>query len=128
MLLPARFIQHCRSRLFRSKIADSTGADLTGGQLLMRTLILRRVLRREALASDERFVGVLLPPSTGAVVVNAAITLDRRVAVNLNYTVTSAVLNSCIAQAKIRHVLTSRRVMEKLDQKIDANLIFLEDV
>ena len=128
MLLPARFVRHCRSRLFRSKVADSSGSDLTGGQLLMRTLILRRVLRREVLAPAERFVGVLLPPSAGAVVVNAAVTLDRRVAVNLNYTVTSAVLNSCVAQARIKHVLTSRRVMEKLDLKIDAELVYLEDV
>ena len=127
MLLPARFVRHCRARLFRSKVADSSGTDLTGGQLLMRTLILRRVLRREVLAAGERFVGVLLPPSVGGVVVNAALTLDRRVAVNLNYTVTSPVLNSCIAQAKIKHVLTSRRVMEKLDLKIDAELVFLED-
>ena len=127
MLLSARFVRHCRSRLFRSKVADSGGSDLTGGQLLMRTLILRRVLRRDVLGPAERFVGVLLPPSVGAVVVNAAVTIDRRVAVNLNYTVTSAVLNSCVAQAKIKHVLTSRRVMEKLDLKIDAELVYLED-
>src|SRR5688572_28511567 len=94
----------------------------------MRTLILRRVLRREVYAPEERSIGVLLPPSTGAVVVNAAITVDQRVAVNLNYTATGSVLNSCIRQAKLKHVLTSRRVMEKLDQKIDAQLIFLEEL
>jgi len=127
MLLPARFVQNCRSALFTSKVADSSGADLTGGQLLMRTLILRRVLRRQVVAPDERFVGILLPPSAGGVVVNAAVTLDRRVAVNLNYTVSSSVLNACVRQAKIRHVLTSRRVMDKLDLKVDAELVFLED-
>ena len=46
MLLAARFVRHCRSRLFRSKVADSGGSDLTGGQLMMRTLVLRRLLRR----------------------------------------------------------------------------------
>lgn len=128
MLLPARFIRGCRRKLFRSKVADSSGADLTGGGLLMRTLILRRVLRREVYAREERFVGVLLPPSTGAVVVNAAITIDQRVAVNLNYTASGSVLTSCIRQGRVKHVLTSRRVMEKLDQKIDAELIFLDDL
>ena len=128
LLLPARFVRHCRGRLFRSKVADSGGTDLTGGQLLMRTLILRRALRRAVLSADERFVGVLLPPSAAAVVVNAALTVDRRVAVNLNYTVTSPVLNSCIRQAGIKHVLTSRRVTDKLDLKIDATPVFLEDL
>ena len=128
MLLPARFVRHCRGRLFRSKVADSGGTDLTGGQLLMRTLILRRVLRREVLAGTEQFVGVLLPPSTGAVVVNAALTVDRRVAVNLNYTVTSPVLNACVRQAEVKHVLTSRRVTDKLDLQIDAPLVFVEDL
>ena len=60
-------------------------------------------------------------------VTNAAITLSGRVACNLNYTVTNDVLNACIRKAGIRHVLTSKKVMEKLDLKIDAKLILLED-
>ena len=50
------------------------------------TLALRRVLRREILGQDERIVGLLLPPSVGSVLANAALALDRRIAVNLNYT------------------------------------------
>ena len=127
MLLPRKFLRQCRKRLLRSKIVDSGGADLSGGQLLMRTLILRRLLRRELLAADEQYVGVLLPPSAGGVVVNAALSLDRRVTANLNYTVSSAVMNSCIRQAGIKHVLTSRRVMEKLEIEIDADVVYVEE-
>ena len=47
-------------------------------------------------------------------VVNAALSIDRRVAVNLNYTVSQEVIQDCIDQAGIRHVLTSRKVMDKL--------------
>ena len=36
-------------------------------------------------------------------------------------------MNDCIAQCGIRHVLTSRRVMERFDLKLDAELVFLED-
>lgn len=121
------FLRRCRQRLWREKIADSTGARLTGGSLLMRTMILRRLLRRLVLAPQEEHVGVLLPPSAPAVVVNAALALDRRVAVNLNYTASSETINACIRQAEIRHVLTSRRVLEKLDLTLDAPLVFLED-
>ena len=55
-------------------------------------------------------------------------TLDRRVAVNLNYTVSSEVLNNCIQQAGIRHVLTSRKFMERFDFELDAEVVMLEDL
>lgn len=127
MLLSRAFLKNCKQRLRETKISDSTGASLTGGQLLMRTMILRRALRRELLADDEKYVGVLLPPSNGGVVVNAALTLDRRVAVNLNYTVSSEVMNACIKQAGIKHVLTSAKFMEKMDFQLDADVVLLED-
>lgn len=126
--IPARkMLRTCRGTLRRVKIADSSGAELTGSQLLMRSLILRRLLRR-LLDRDERNVGVLLPPSTAAVVVNAALALDRRVAVNLNYAASSQIVNVCIAKARLKHVLTSRRVMERLDLKLSAEVVYLEDL
>ncbi len=60
-------------------------------------------------------------------VANIALPLAGRVAVNLNYTVSSEVMNACIRQCGIRHVLTSRKVMEKLNLKLDAELVYLED-
>ncbi|MDZ7616796.1 MAG: acyl-[ACP]--phospholipid O-acyltransferase [Patescibacteria group bacterium] len=127
MNLARRFLRMCRSARWREKVVDSTGVHLRGGSLLTRTLILRRLLRREVLADDERYVGLLLPPSAGAVVANAALAIDRRISANLNYTLSSEVLNACIARCGIRHVLTSRRVMERLNLQIDAELVYLED-
>jgi acyl-[acyl-carrier-protein]-phospholipid O-acyltransferase/long-chain-fatty-acid--[acyl-carrier-protein] ligase len=112
----------------RPKIADTSGAELTGGALLTGTLAVRRLLRREVLGPDEQYVGILLPPSLGSVLSNTALTLDRRIAVNLNYTVSPDVMNACIAQCGIRHVLTSPRVMERLSMKINAELVFVEDL
>jgi len=131
MILPRKFLRMCRGNLWRPKVADSSGAELTGAGLLMRTLILRRLLRREVLSDDERHVGLLLPPSVAGVVANAALTLDCRVVVNLNYTVSGDVISACIGQCGIRHVLTSRRVMEKLQEKgplnLQTELVYLED-
>ena len=121
-------IRACKKSKFRSKVADSAGVDLPGGQLLMRALILRRLLRRHVLQPDEQYVGVLLPPSVGATIVNLALGLDRRTVVNLNYTVSSEIVQECIQQAKIRRILTSRKVVEKLDLKIDTELVYLEDL
>jgi acyl-[acyl-carrier-protein]-phospholipid O-acyltransferase/long-chain-fatty-acid--[acyl-carrier-protein] ligase len=126
LILPRRFLRMCRQRMWASKVADSTGVDLTGAGLLMRAWVVRRLLRR-VLADDEQQVGVLLPASGGGVVVNAALALDRRVAVNLNYTVSSEVMNECLAQCGIRHVLTSRRVMERFNLNLQADVVYLED-
>lgn len=128
--LPQLMLRHCRATMRRWRVADSSGVKLTGAGLLTRSLLLRRLLRREVLADDERHVGVILPSTVAGVVVNAALALDRRVVINLNYTVSSDVINHCIASARIRHVLTSRKVMERFpDLEIkDAEVIYLEDI
>ncbi len=126
---PARaFVRSCKKRKFRLKVADSAGTEATGGSLLMRSLILRRMLNKHVLDADEQHVGVLIPPSVGGVVTNMALALDRRVAVNLNYTVSNAIMNECIRKAGIRHVLTSKKVMEKFDFQFDCEVFYLEDL
>lgn len=127
MILPRRFLRMCRRNLRHPKLADSTGQALTGAGLLMRALILRRLLHRHVLTADEKYVGLLLPPSVGGAVANAALSIDGRVAVNLNYTVSSEVMNDCLRQAGIRHVLTSRRVLERFPLEMQAEVVFLED-
>jgi acyl-[acyl-carrier-protein]-phospholipid O-acyltransferase / long-chain-fatty-acid--[acyl-carrier-protein] ligase len=126
LILPRKFLRMCRRRMRRPKVADSTGAELSGAGLLTRTLLVRRLLRR-LLAADEPNVGVLLPPSAAGVVVNAALAIDRRVAVNLNYTASAEVINDCLAQCGVRHVLTSRRAMERFQLDLNAELVYLED-
>lgn len=113
----------------RSKAADSTGMDVSGGELLTRTLVLRRLFRKHVLAADERTVGILLPPTVVGAIVNVVMAVDGRVAVNLNYSVNSSeIVNDCIRQAGIRHVITSRLVMRKLDLDLDAELVYVEDL
>ena len=94
----------------------------------MRSLVMRRTLRRHVLTDEQPRVGVLLPPSVGGVVTNVALALDRRTAVNLNYTVTASVMNQCIKLADIQSVITSRRFMKKLDFDLDAEVVYLEDL
>ncbi len=119
-------IRMCKRRRFATKVADSSSGPLTGGNVLLRSLILRRILRRTVLKNGEKNVGVLLPPSNGGVLANLALSLDARVPVNLNYTVTSEVINHCIKAAGIQHVLTSRQVLSKLDLQMDTSVVELE--
>jgi acyl-[acyl-carrier-protein]-phospholipid O-acyltransferase/long-chain-fatty-acid--[acyl-carrier-protein] ligase len=121
-------IRNCKRRKFVSKVADTTGTDLTGGSMLMRALMLRRLLRRHVLKPGEQCVGVLMPPSVAGAVVNVSLALDKRVAVNLNYTVSSEVMNVCIKQAGITHVLTSKKFMDKMNFQLDAEVVLLEEL
>ena len=128
-LIPARqFLRASRKARFRSKVADSAGADITGGKLLTGALAFRRVLERSVLAHDEQMVGVLLPPSAGGAIVNATLSLMGKVAVNLNYTLSDEVLNFCIKEAGIKHVITSQKFLEKKPMKLDAEVVFAEDL
>jgi acyl-[acyl-carrier-protein]-phospholipid O-acyltransferase/long-chain-fatty-acid--[acyl-carrier-protein] ligase len=131
--LPRAMIRNCRKKLFRWKIADSTGVELTGGKLLAAIFVVRRLLLRHVLDPRDKCVGLLLPPSVGSVVANAALSMAGRITANLNYTASREVLNACIERAKIRRVLTSRKflenaAMEKFREGLDAEFIFLEDL
>ncbi len=125
---PKAFLKNCRANSRRQQVADSLGEELTGRDVLLRTLILRRLLLREVLEDDEKYVGILIPPSAGAVLVNAVMPLIGRIGVNLNYTLSRAELDYCVAECGIRRVLTTRRVMQKLEVEVDAELVYLDDL
>ncbi|MDO4558836.1 MAG: AMP-binding protein [Planctomycetia bacterium] len=129
--IPEAFVDQCRGHLFREKVTDSLGMRLTGGTMLLRSLILRRLLNRHALLPREQepYVGLLIPSSVVGLLANAALMLDRRVYVNLNFTLPNEILNACIRKAGIRHILTSRKVMEKFPNlKPEAELVYMEDL
>lgn len=123
------FLRNCRASGSRTKCSDSTGSTATGSELVLKSLIFRRLLAREVLGKDEKYVGLLLPPSVGSVLANVALPLDGRIAVNLNYTVSTEIMDSCIKQCDIKHVLTSRKVTSRLSHlKINAEVVYLEDL
>ena len=106
MVLQRLLLRACRSAGSRLKMADSLGTRLTGREALTRILAAKSVLDR-VLAADEKMVGVLLPPTAGAAIVNAALALSGRVAVNLNYTASQAIVDLCIDRAGLKHVISS---------------------
>ncbi|MEM9588846.1 MAG: AMP-binding protein, partial [Planctomycetota bacterium] len=126
--LASQVVRVWRKRGGQIQAADSTGVEVSGRDLLTRSLALRRVLRREVLAKDEQHVGILLPPSVGGVATNVALALDRRISANLNYTVSNDVLNHCIHDISIKHVLTSKKFLSKLSFQPDAEVVLLDDL
>ena len=127
-VLARRIVRVWRKRGGDLQVADSMGNEVSGREMLIRVLALRRVLRREVLSDDEQYVGVLLPPSVAGVAVNVALAMDRRISANLNYTVSSDVLNHCTSSVGVKHVLTSEKFLSKLDLKLDAEVVPLESL
>lgn len=108
-------------------LADSTGKEISGSRTLLEILVLRRVLHR--VLGPEKYVGVILPTSVGAVLANAAIAFGHRIPVNLNYTLTNEVINNCIGKVNVKKVLTSSQLLKKLPKlEIEADLLVLEDL
>ena len=75
-------------------------------------------------------MGILLPTSVAAALVNLAAALAGRAAVNLNFTAGRAGMESAAAQAGLRTVVTSRAFLEKakLEPPDGLELIYVEDV
>ena len=123
-----RVLRSCRSGRNELKFADSTGVEITGGRTFMSILILRKVLRR-ILSRDEQNVGLLMPTSVYGVLANLALALDCRTTVNLNYTFHPDTINYCINRAEIKHVITSKKMLDRIpDLKLDAEVIIMEDL
>ncbi|MDR0336468.1 MAG: AMP-binding protein [Planctomycetaceae bacterium] len=129
LLIPIRqMLRVCRAGKKELKFADSTGMEMTGGRVLLTALVFRRLFHRN-LGANEKNVGLLMPTSVYGVLANLGLALDRRTSVNLNYTFGLDTINYCIRHADIKHVITSRRVLDRFpDLKLDAELIVMEDV
>jgi acyl-[acyl-carrier-protein]-phospholipid O-acyltransferase/long-chain-fatty-acid--[acyl-carrier-protein] ligase len=115
-------LRACRSAGSRMKVADSLGTRMTGRDLLLAMLVVKRVLDR-VFAADEKRVGVMLPPTVGAAVVNAALALSGRVAVNLNYTSSQSILDVCIERAGLRHVISSPVFLARVKLDVGSRLL-----
>ena len=125
--LGAMFIQTARRNWFRPAMADTTGRRLTYGRALVSAMALGAELRRMT-ARGER-VGVLLPASVGGALTNIALTVEGRVAVNLNFTSSADAMEEGIRQCRIQVVVSSRRFLEKMEGiKVPQGTVLLEDL
>ena len=122
LVLQRQMLRACRSAGSRMKIADSLGTRMSGRELLLAMLVVKRVLDR-VLTADEKRVGVMLPPTVGGAVVNAALALSGRVAVNLNYTSSQSILDVCIERAGLRHVISSPAFLARVKLDLGSRLL-----
>ena len=105
-------IQASRRKPFLYALQDTLTPPLSKWKALVGAIVLARRLR--AAWGDQKTVGVMLPPSVAAALVNYAAALTGRTVVNLNYTIGAAALESCVRSAGLKTVITTDAFLKKL--------------
>lgn len=109
--LHRQFISAMRRHPFRMAMADQHRPRVSSLKALIGSIVLARALRPHW--QDQKHVGVLLPPTVAAALVNVAAPLCDKTIVNLNYTVGKSSLETAVRLADLRTILTSRAFVEK---------------
>jgi len=127
LTLAEHFILSAREHRGLKCICDWTGVELSYGQALTAAVALAGAIEKQT--KDEGKIGVLLPTSVGGALVNIAVTLLGKVAVNLNYSASEGVVRSAVDQCEIKTIITSRKFAEKL-AKFEGvgGMVFIEDI
>ena len=124
--LHRRILQTARRHPLRFAMADARVKQMRFGAMLMGTIFLARRLRKSW--EGQEMVGILLPPSCAAAMVNFAALLAGKVPVNLNYTASNEVIESCARQCGLKTVVTSKAFLERVPLRVPGETLLLEDV
>ncbi len=124
--LPFAFLHQARQRPHALAVCDSLGTRLTYHQLLLKSIALANLLSKSL--NHSRCVGIMLPPSAGAVIANLAVAFLGKVSVNLNYTSGQKVFDSCVKKCGLKHIITARAAVKRFNLEPQAELIYIESV
>ncbi|WP_374373343.1 acyl-[ACP]--phospholipid O-acyltransferase [Dongia sp.] len=125
-LVAIRFIKTAKANWFRFALADSLGREMTFGETLTGARILSDWFKRER--PGEQMVGVLLPGSVGAALVNMGLMLAGKVPVNLNFTIGAEAMESAIRQCGIKTIVTAKPFLAKAKLEERPGMIYAEDL
>lgn len=111
-------------------VADQLSGVLTNRKIILAVMALKPSI--EALPTDR--VGILMPACAAALVVYLAVLFAGKIPVMVNWTVGSRNMKFCLEHANVKHILTSRIVIERLEGRgtdFSAGkdfFVFLEDI
>ena len=122
------FIRRARRHPARLAFTDPQRPRVSGIGALAGAVALARALRPHW--GDGPNVGILLPSSVAAALVNLAASIAGRASVNLNFTSGRAGMESAARQAGLRTVVTSRAFLEKAKLELPGGVepVWLEDI
>jgi len=112
--LPEAWLQSaCRDRGALA-VVDSMGGEISNRRFMTGAFLFARRIAREVRAPN---VGILMPASGAGAIANMAALSAGKAVVNLNYTASAEALRGGMANAGVRHVITSRRFLKKLQSR-----------
>ncbi len=124
--LPQAFIRTGHLHPFRFAMGDKRRPRMKWGSALLSAIFLARRLRKTW--EGQEMVGILLPPSVPAALVNFAAMISGKIPINLNYTASNETLASCAAQCKLQTVITTKLLLEKIPLQVPGRQVLLEEV
>jgi acyl-[acyl-carrier-protein]-phospholipid O-acyltransferase/long-chain-fatty-acid--[acyl-carrier-protein] ligase len=113
-------------------LVDGDGRSLSYDEILRGSFALGRALKKGTLRGE--CVGVMLPTGAAGVITFLALSAYGRVPAMLNFTSGAASLTSALCTAKVKRIVTARRLIEvaKLQDLIAGldgfDIVYLEDV
>lgn len=113
--LQNRWLDNAKANLGKICCTDATGAKFSNLKFIAAVLTLSKIL--EKTLKNEKNVGVLLPSSAGAAIVNMALFAIGKTPVNLNYTLNEASMGAALNKAQMGAVVTARKFLDKLCAK-----------
>lgn len=125
-----RTVKRCGSR---PAVMDAQSGELSGHKMLSGALLLSRIFKYR---NPGKNLGLLLPTSAPALMSNMAAMIAGKSVVNLNYSAAQHSLLAAVEQAELKQLVTSRRFIEKLQQRgieldqllAKIEVIYLEDL
>lgn len=131
--LQYNWLKQAKSKLFKKALVDSSGADLSNFKMLVTTFILLKKIRKTI--DKEKNIGIILPPSAAASIMNLIIFIRGKVPVNLNYTLSKENLLNSLEKAEVKSIISSRTFINRLKNKgfdieesIKDKVIYMEDL
>lgn len=124
--LAQAFLHQSRLQPHALAVCDSLGTKLTYSQLLLKSIVLANHLTRKI--DQSPCVGIMLPPSAAAVIANLAVAFLGKVSVNLNYKSGQNSLNDYLDDCQIKHVITARPMLAKVNLEVKCSSIYIESI
>lgn len=107
--IPEKWLRAVKRASDRLAVADATGLQLTNEELFLAAQRFSRRLK----AKPSGAVGILLPPGVRGALANMAVLLAKKTVVNLDPALPAPAFSSCLRQAGVDTILTSREYLEK---------------
>ena len=132
--LPNAWLKMAKRKGEKLSVADATGTKLSNHKLAAVVRVFSQKIEQNS--KDEQNVGIIMPTSAGAAIINLATLMLGKTVVNLNYTSNNQSLIHAINMAEIKTIYTSKQFLVKLkakgidiDEALDsAKVVFVEDI